>query len=186
MTFAPALLGGIGTFLTVAQTGMNIAGSIIGAASEAEAARKAAEIAEKNKKIAGENADRALNQAQIDQYELDMETAQLLGEQEAIQAGSGLRLDSESFIHTREDARRLGRQDALRVREAGEIRAQAYRNEEDAYMAEVLAAHRAEGNAGIKGFLNVGTSLIGGASQLAKAAPTRRTNTITVPAATRL
>ena len=114
MAIAPAILGGLGTALTVAQVGMGVVGSIVGAASEAEAAQQAQAVAEKNKKIAEENAQRALLVSQEEQFDQDMETLALLGEQEAIQAGSGLRLDSGSFIQTRRAARELGRIDGAR------------------------------------------------------------------------
>jgi len=181
MAFAPAVLAGLGTALTVAQVGMGVVGSIVGAASEAEAAQQSQQIAEKNKKIAEENAQRALLVSQEEQFDQDMETLALLGEQEAIQSGSGLRLDSGSFVQTRRTARELGRIDALNVREAGKIRAEAYRNEGDAYAAEAAAARRAGGNAVLKGFLGVGTSLVGGASKFVTAAPNRTSSRMTVP-----
>lgn len=181
MAIAPAILAGLGTALTVAQTGMGVVGSIIGAASERESAQQAADIAAKNKVIAEDNAQRALLVSQEEQFDTDMETLALIGEQEAIQAGSGLRLDSKSFIQTRSTARELGRIDALNVREAGKIRAEAYRNKGDAYAAEQAAAQRAGGNALLSGFLGVGTSLIGGAGKLVSAAPTRTSGRMTVP-----
>jgi predicted secreted protein len=168
-------------FSTVASIGLGVAGSLIGAASEAEAAQQSADISAKNKKIAEDNAQRALILAQEEQFDTDMETLALLGEQEAIQAGSGLSLSSESFVQTRAQARELGRIDALNVREAGEIRAAAYRNESDAYAAEMVAAQRAKGNAIVGGWLGVGTSIIGGASKLVSAAPTRTKSGMKVP-----
>lgn len=186
MAISAATMAVIGTVATVAQVGMGVAGSIIGAASDAEAARQAEDIATRNKAIAEENAQRTLILAQEEQLDIDMETMALLGEQEAIQAGSGLRLDSGSFIQTRNTARELGRIDALNVHEAAQIRAQAYRTEGDAYAAEADSARRAGGNALLSGFLGAGASIIGGASQLTKVAPVRTNGRMTVPAATRL
>ena len=181
MAIAPAIAAGLGTALTIAQVGMGVVGSIVGAASEMEAAQQAAEIAAKNKAIAEDNAQRALIVSQEEQFDVDMETLSLIGEQEAIQAGSGLRLDSGSFIQTRSVARELGRIDALNVREAGKIRAEAYRNEGDAYAAEAAAASRAKGNALLGGFLGAGSSIIGGASKLVSVAPSRTNGRMTVP-----
>lgn len=181
MAIAPALLATIGTVATVAQVGLGVAGSFIGAASEAESARLAAETAARNKEIAEENAQRTLIVAQEEGYNVDLETMALLGEQEAIQAGSGLRLDSGSFIQTRSAARELGRIDALNVREAANIRARAYRTEGDSYAAEADAARVAGSNAMLGGFLGAASSIVGGASQLVKAAPTRTNNRMTVP-----
>lgn len=181
MAIAPALLAGLSIASTVASVGMGVVGSIVGAASEMEAAQQAADIAAKNKIIAEDNAQRALMVSQEEQFDVDMETLALIGEQEAIQAGSGIRLDSKSFVQTRSTARELGRIDALNVREAGKIRAEAYRNEGDAYAAEAAAAQRAKGNALLGGWLGVGSSIVGGASKLVSAAPSRTNGRMTVP-----
>lgn len=181
MAFAPAIAGSLGTFLTVAQIGMGVAGSLIGAASEANAARQAEETAQRNKQIAEENAQRVLTVAQEEQYQSDMEAAALFGEQEAIQAASGLNLDSRSFIQTRNSARAIARQDAINIHEAAKIRAQAYRTEGDAYAADAAAARVAQGNAMIGGLLGSATSIVGGARNLVSVAPTRQSTRMTVP-----
>lgn len=181
MAIAPALAMTIGTIATVAQVGMGVVGSIVSSSREMEAAQQAQEIAEKNKKIAEENAQRALMLSQEEQIDQDMETMAMLGEQEAIQSASGLSMDSGSFIQTRAAARQLGRIDALNVREAGVIRAAAYRNEGDAYAAEAAAASRAKGNAQLSGFLGAANSIIGGAGRLTSVAPTRTNKSMLVP-----
>lgn len=185
MTIAPALAAGIGLFSSVASVGLGVASSIVGAASARESAKQAEELAKKNKQIAEDNAVRALVSAQQDSYEQDLLTAQQLGEQEAIQAGSGLSVDSKSFQLTRATARALGRQDAVNMRDAGAIRAQAYRTEGDAYAAEAVAARRAQGNAVLGGFLGAASSIIGGAGLIA-VGPTRTNQTVRVPGASLL
>lgn len=181
MTMLAGLAAGLAPILTIAQMGLGVAGSLIGSASEAEAAKRAEELALKNKKIANENAQRALLVAQEEQFDTDVENGQLLAEQEAVQAASGIMLESPSFMQTRRNARELARIDALNVREAGNIRAQAYRNEGDAYAADAAAARIAGGNARLAGFLNAGTSIIGGASNLINLSPTRNDSIIRVP-----
>lgn len=181
MAIAPAIMPALSLGLTAAQVGLGVYGSIAGAASEAAAYRDAQITAEKNKKIAKENADRVLMLAQEELMDLGTESAQLIGEQEAIQAGSGLSVDSRSFIQTRAAARQLARIDQLNVQEAANIRAQAYLNEGDAYAAEAAAASRAQGNAGLKGFLGAATSIVSGASNYIKAAPSRTSGVISVP-----
>ena len=181
MAIAPAMMAGLGTALTVAQIGMGVVGSIVGASNEAAANQQAADIAEKNRKIAGENADQVLLAAQDELATVGQETRQLIGEQEAVQASSGLKLGSRSFVQTRAAARHLGRLDQLNVAEAAQIRAQAYRNEGDVYAAEAMANRRAAGTSTLKGFLGAASSIVGGAGSLVRAAPTRRTGSISVP-----
>lgn len=186
MAIAPAVATGLGLALNVAQIGMGVAGSIIGAASEQEAAQQAAATAARNKEIAEENAQRVLILSQEEQIDQDVETAQLLGEQEAVQGASGLRLDSKSFMLTRSTARELGRIDALNIREAAKIRAEAYRTEGDAYAADAAAARRAGNNAMLQGFLGAGASIVSGARNMISVAPTRTNGRMTVPATTRV
>lgn len=181
MAVDPVSLAIMGTIATVGQIGLGVAGSIVGASADAEAAQQARDQALKNKAIAEENAQRALIASQDEQFDVDMQTVALLGEQEAIQAGSGLRLDSGSFIQTRKAARELGRIDALNVIDAGRIRAEAYRNEGDAFAAEAVAAQRAKGNAQLSGFLGAASSIVGGAAKFASAAPNRTSGRMTVP-----
>lgn len=181
MTVAPAILGTIGTIATIGQTALGVAGSLIGSANEQEAARRAEETALRNKQIAAENAARTLMVSQEEEFDLAMENAQLLGEQEAVQASSGLVLESASFAQTRRNARELARLDALNMREAANIRAQAYLTEGDAYAADAAAARIARGNAATMGFLGAATSIIGGAGRLASAAPTKTGGYMTVP-----
>lgn len=181
MSFDPVSLAIMGTVATVGQMGLGVAGSLISSASEQEAARRAEENALRNKEIAKENAIRTLLVSQEEQFDVDMENAQLLGEQEAVQAASGLVLESPSFMQTRRNARELARIDALNVREAGNIRAAAYMNEGDAYAADAAASRLAQGNAATMGFLGAANSIIGGAGRLATAAPTKTNSMMTVP-----
>lgn len=181
MGFDPASLAIIGTIATVGQMGLGVAGSLISSASEQEAAKRAEELALKNKQIAEENAVRTLLVGQEEQFDLDMENGQLLAEQEVIQAASGLVMESPSFMQTRRNARELARVDALNMREAANIRAAAYLNEGDAYAADAAAARIARGNAATSGFLGAASSIIGGASRLVSAAPTKTGGYMTVP-----
>ena len=183
MAIAPALM----MPLMIAGTGIQVAGGVLSMFNNMQAAGDARALALKNKLIAEDNAQRAIVLSQEEQYDMDMETAATLGEQEVIQAGSGLSLNSDSFIRTRNAARQLGRIDALNVREAGKIRAQAYRNESDTYAAEALAAQRAGTNALIGGLLGAGSTIIGGATGMMNTpAFNRNTTRMAVPGATRL
>jgi hypothetical protein len=182
MAILPAIAGPLGMLLTVGQIGLGVAGSLIGAASEAEAAKQAEAYAKRNKEIAEENAQRTLTLAQDEQYDLDIAAKEMMGEQVAVQSASGLKLSSGSFIQTRKTAKALARIDALNVHEAAQIRAKAYRTEGDSYAAEAEAARRAQGNAMLGGFLGAAGSIIGGASNLLKVGPgTQRPRTMTIP-----
>ncbi len=183
MAIAPALM----MPLMIAGTGIQVAGGVLSMMNNMQAAGDAKALALKNKLIAEDNAQRAILLSQEEQYDMDMETAATLGEQEVIQSGSGLSLNSASFIRTRDAARQLGRIDALNVREAGQIRAQAYRNESDAFTAEAQAASRAKTNSLLGGLLGVGSTIVGGATSMMNTPAFNRNPTrMAVPGATRL
>lgn len=183
MAIAPAMM----VPLMIAGTGLQVAGSVIGMMNNMQAAGDAKALALRNKLIAEDNAQRSLVIAQEEQFDVDMETAATLGEQEAIQAGSGLAMGSKSFVQTRSAARMLGRIDALNVREAGEIRAQAYRNESDTFAAEALAAQRAKNNALIGGLLGTASAITGGLTNYMNMPSfNRQSGRMSVPGVTRL
>lgn len=95
-----------------------------------------AKVAQANADIAAENAKRAIERAQIEQIDQDTETLAMLGEQEAAQSASGISITGRSAVRTRATARRLGRRDALNVRQAGEIEAYNYLTDEMNFKAQ--------------------------------------------------
>lgn len=124
-----------------------------------------ARVADMNRKIAEENANRSINRSQIEAQEQDVMTLAMLGEQTAAQASSGISLGSRSFGQVRQNARLLGRLDALNVRQAGEVEAYNYRTDAENFRAEAGAARMDATSSLIGGFLNAGSSLIGGAGK---------------------
>jgi len=148
-----AFAGGISGILTAVSS---IATGVIGFA----AANYQAEVAKMNEEVAKENALRAIERAQVEQQTQDDLTAAMLGEQESVQSASGLSLTSPSAIRTRAAARRLGRMDALNVRQAGEIEKYNYLVQASNFGAEAkMAQLEGVGNL-LSGFLGAGQSLI--------------------------
>lgn len=138
-----------------------------------------AQVASMNAKLAEENASRARYTAQTEQFEQDQNTAAYMGALEAEQGSSGLSVGSGSSIRTRRSAARLGRIDALKIRQAGDL---------DAYNSNVQAANfkaqsgasKADAKSGLVGsFLSAGGSLIGAAQ------PYNRKARVGVPVARR-
>lgn len=179
MSFDPVTIGILGVASTVLGTGVSVAGSLIQGNAQAEQYQRDAATAEKNRKLSLQNAAMALDKAQQEQFDQDMQTADLLGQQEAEQSASGLRVGSESFVLTRRTARMLGRQDALNVRLAGALEAYAYKQQAEGYASAVQSNQAASGTARLAGYLGAGSSLIKGVSSLTTIAPSR----ITVPVA---
>lgn len=168
------------TALTVASTVISgtsavMAGMSQSAAEERRAVeeQERASIAERNQQIAETNAVRATERAQVQAQDQDMLTLAMIGTQEAQQGASGLTGRTQGRV--RSTARRLGRQDALNIRQEGDVQAFNFRvqAENEAASARVAqrrsSAHedRAESSL-LSGFLNAGQSLVGGATSIAK------------------
>jgi hypothetical protein len=161
-----SLLGGVGTIF-----------STIGAVG---AANYQAQVAKNNAAIAERNAAQASDAAQNEQIQSDQQTAALIGEQEAIQGGSGLALTGASQLRTRRTAQRLGRQDALNIRTSGDNEIGQFLQQAENFRGEARSQKAAATGAMIGGALDFGSSLIGGAKS------TKSANRITGGAQIRL
>lgn len=151
MAFIAPIVAGISSLAGGSGGGFAAAGSLLSGVAGLASGIYQMNVANENAKIAEQNAARRIEQGQTEQFEQDQQTRAMLGEQESVQAASGLSLGSASSVRTRRAARELGRRDALRVREAADW---------DAYNFKVEAANqRAAGTmAGLQG----GMSLLGG------------------------
>ncbi len=143
---------------------------IMGKKQEADAytayANYQAKIAARNRDAMRANAQNAIQEAQQKQAELDNEHAAFEGEQIAAQSASGVSLGSGSFVQTRAVARSLRNQDAIRIRDEGEVARAAYMmNAREAEDARKYAKKEAK-NAQSAGWIGIGASLLGGASRL--------------------
>jgi hypothetical protein len=123
-----------------------------------------AKIADMNADIAKDNAGRAVFRSQVEQQDQDVQTAQMLGTQEAAQSASGISLNSESSRRIRKASRMLGRKDALNVRQAGEIEKYNYLVEAANQTAQGQMAKLGGIGSLLSGFIGAGSSLLGSAS----------------------
>lgn len=161
-----SLLGGLGTVVSVG-------GALLGGIAAKNQANYQAQVAKNNATIAKKNAALASDSAQQTQLESDRQAAALMGQQEAIQAASGLSTGSASSLRTRRTANKLARQDAFNIRQEGDSNIQNFLQQSENFRAEASAA-KASGRASMLGaFLDAGSSLISGASSVRS--PTRIT-----------
>src|SRR5690554_5757752 len=105
--------------------GISAVGSIMSGMAGAAAARERARIGEFNAEIAEENAERAIDRAQVLTERQALESASLIGAQRAIQGASGL--SGRSHERVLEASERLAQIEAEDIREAGDIEARNYR-----------------------------------------------------------
>lgn len=155
--------------LMIVSTLVSAGGAVLEGIQANKMAKYQAKVAQMNRDIANENARRSIERSQVEQQEQDMVSLAFLGAQEAMQGASGLSMSGGSQQLARKSAKELGRLDSLRVRQAGELEAHAFRTEAVNFDTQSRMA-RAEGkNALVSSFFNAGSSLLTGATRVSKA-----------------
>lgn len=147
----PAIAAGVSVASGVIGLGASLAGTAADTSAAMAIADYRTEVAKRNAKLSSDNAYRAIDRGQVEQFNQDLKTRALEGDQIAVQAGSGLDLNSGSFIRTRRTAAMLGRLDALNVRQASSIEAYNYRTQSEDYTKEAEFEQANRGNAAIQG-----------------------------------
>lgn len=150
----------------VVGTGLSIFGAIQQGRAQDAAAQYQANVATVNAGIAEENAQRVQQTAAIEQLQQDNESAALFGAQEAGQSASGLSVKSGSFLATRRSARKLARQDALNIRQQGDVQAYGFRTDKANELASAEFS-RAQGKSALaSSYLDAASSFVGGATSV--------------------
>lgn len=156
------------TFLAAAGPLFTALGTVVSIGTGLAAASYQQKVAEMNAKIAEQNAAKAAQRGRDAAAEQDTITRAALGEQLAVQAASGVNINSKSSMLTRKATRTLGRQDALRARIAGETEAYNYRTDAANYVAQGRMAR-------MQGFASaLGSGIEGLSSLVGSARPTTR------------
>src|SRR5688572_28810401 len=151
---------------TLAAIALSATASVAGGISAHQQGTYRAKVAEMNAKLAEENARRSIDRSQVEAQEQDFQTLAALGELEAEQSASGLALGGRSFGAARRAMRTLGRLDALRVRQAGELEAYGYRTDRMNFLAQAQADRGQARSDLTQSFLQAGSSLISGAGKI--------------------
>lgn len=139
-----AALGGIGGTIT---TGVALAGTVASGLAAHSQANYQAQIAKNNYTMQLQNAQAESQRTQEAQRRSDLEYAQLYGQQEALQASSGLDTLGSTQLRTRALTRRTGRTAATDIRREGENRIQNFYGEAEQARIEVNAARSSAKNA---------------------------------------
>lgn len=114
--------------------------TLVKGAGDFTAGQYQAKVANMNADVARDNARRALQRSDVEAVENDRLTAEMLGEQESAQSGSGLSLTGRSFALNRARTRILGRRDTLNIRQGGEVEAYNYKVQRQNFKAQAKSA----------------------------------------------
>ncbi len=152
--------------LTAASTVMGAIGQRQQAAASAGMANYQAQVARNNQMVAEWNAQRALQQGQVDEQNQRLKSAALLGSQRAALASQGGDVDSGSPLDVQADTARAGEYDAQTIRNNDALKAYGYRVQGANAGAEAnLDDYKAASTMAALPY-GIGSSLLGGASSL--------------------
>jgi hypothetical protein len=132
-------------------------GSVVSGVGTFMAGQAQANINEFNANVADDNAKRAIERAQIEQQDQDLQTRALVGEQLAQQSASGVDVGVGSTKYSRMAARELGRRDALNIRQAGELESADYKNQATSSRMQASATRTGAAFGLLGSFLDAGS-----------------------------
>jgi hypothetical protein len=146
------------------------AGAAYGGMAAMSQANYQAEVAKNNAQVAQANAARASVRGGIEAQMKDAEYAQLIGQQTAEQAASGVAVSGRSALRARNTTRLYAAGDRQTIRENANMENYNYRVDATNLLAE-SKARKAEGRAAmVGGLLSAAGSLAGGYSDIKKSA----------------
>ncbi len=145
-------------------TGISLAGQAQGAKMQSDQANYMAQVARNNQQIADWNAQRALEQGQLQEDQQRLKTAQQIGSQRAALAAQGGDVNSGSGIDLIGDTARMGELDARTIRNNAELDAWNDRLEGNTYGGRANLYATQASNA----WLPFNNSLLGSAVGLAR------------------
>jgi hypothetical protein len=161
----PVTIGLLAT--TVISTGISAAGAIGQGQATAASNKFQAQVAENNRIIADQNARYSVSAGQTRAQTEDLKTGAIVGAETAAQGASGLDLTTGSPVSVREGTRQMGRLSSLNIINNSNLTAYGYKTQAGNFGAQSQLDLASAANASAAGFLNAGSSLVGGASSFA-------------------
>jgi hypothetical protein len=125
-----------------------------------------ANIARMNAQIAQQNAAYEVNLGEVQAQQQGMKTKSIIGQTKAVQGASGLDLNSGSAMEVRASEAELGAADQATIRSNAARRAYGFQVEAAQDEAQASLYDKASTNAEIGGFIDAGTSILGGGGSL--------------------
>lgn len=152
--------------LAAVGTATSVAGQAQQAGAQASMANYQAQVARNNQMVAEWNAQRALQQGQVDEQNQRFKSAAMLGAQRAALASQGGDVNSGSPLDIQADTARAGEYDAQTIRNNAALKAYGYRVQAANTGAEAnLDDYKAASTMAALPY-GIGSSLLGGASSL--------------------
>jgi len=160
------LMAGASMLFSTAGAGVQMYGQYEQSQAQAQAANYQAQVARNNQIVAQQNAQLALEQGQVQEQAQRQKTGQQIGGIVAQEAASGVNPNSGSPLRVRSSAAETGELDALTIRSNSELQARNYLVNASSYGAQAGLLQAQAGWDASAGWLNMGTSLLGGAGSV--------------------
>jgi len=161
-TAAAASLGG-----TVLSTALGVGGALYSGISGMNMANYQAQVAQNNQRMALQMQERAKAEGDTAAYEQDLKNRAMAGQARAQMGASGIDMNSGTMLDLQASQTQLGRLDTLRAKGAKDFEAWRYGVQANQFAAQANLAEAQGTNSLLAGFINAGSSLIGGASNFA-------------------
>lgn len=161
---------------------MTMIGQSNAASAQAGQAQYQSQVARNNQIIAQRNAALATQQGEVQAQQSQQKTAQIEGAQRAALASQGGDINSGSPLDIVGDTARAGYTDVATIRSNAAMQAYGYEVQAQSQGASAANFGTASANATANLPFGIGSSLLGGASSLAKGAYSIMTNNPSAPA----
>ena len=152
--------------LAAVGTATSVAGQAQQGAASASMANYQAQVARNNQMVAEWNAQRALQQGQVDEQNQRFKTASVLGSQRAALASQGGDVDSGSPLDIEADTARAGEYDAQTIGNNAALKAYGYRVQGANAGADANLDNFKAGSTMAALPFGIGSTLLGGAKSL--------------------
>jgi cytochrome c biogenesis protein ResB len=153
------------TALMIGSTAAATVGTLYQADVAKNQARYQAQVADQNRVLADKAADDALERGKEEEARHYLRLRQMLGEQKAGFAASGVDTGFGSAADIQAETLALGEDDAQTIRENATREAQGYRISAANYGSEAAAQRAQASAAGTAGLFNAGATILSGATQ---------------------
>lgn len=150
--------------LLSAAVGVSTAGTLLSGVSQIQSSRFEQQVLNRQAEVDEANAVQAASSSQVAQQDRDFAALQEIAALSASQGASGFARGVGSFARQSENLRTLARRDSLRIRHDGNMEAQNFRAQAASRRAQAGMSGRAATFGLISTGLNLGTTLLGGAS----------------------
>ncbi len=154
--------------LILASTAVAAIGSGVTAAQSAAMSRYEGKVADRNAQLTTQQARDAQDRTRIEAARLYRKAGQTGGQQRAAMAANGLDLGFGSALQVQQDTAMITAEDAGQIYKSGAEEVRGFDINAGNYRAKAQGARQAASAAIVKGVFDVGSSVLGGATQYSK------------------